>query len=426
MTFGQEIALSRFSGRLHRARRWQVMGAICAALLALPACAPNGPAEPPVSAAVPAFQGAPAGVVEAQPLDGATGAAANPGEIGNGPVHVGLILPMTQNGASTALGASLRNSAELALDEAHSKDVTLVVEDDQSTPDGAKAATQAALSQGVSVLIGPLFAASVREAANAARAAGTPMIAFSTDASVAGQGVYLLSFLVETYVDRIVDYSVAHGKKSFAALIPNSDYGRVAEAEFLQETARLGASVRDVEHYDAGKAGAAIPKIAASLPSIDALFIPEQADAMTSIGPLLAANGIDSKRVQILGTGLWSDARVLNLPALQGAMFAAPDNSGFVSFAANYRAKFGTDPTRIATLAHDAVALAVALARTQGSQAFTPAVLTATSGFRGVDGVFRFRPDGLNDRGLAVVQIKAGSTVVLSAAPRSFAAKPQG
>ena len=51
---------------------------------------------------------------------------------------------------------------------------------------------------------------------------GVPMIAFSTDANVAAAGIYLLSFLPESDVDRVIDYAIASGKRSFAALVPDS------------------------------------------------------------------------------------------------------------------------------------------------------------------------------------------------------------
>jgi branched-chain amino acid transport system substrate-binding protein len=124
--------------------------------------------------------------------------------------------------------------------------------------------------------------------------------------------------------------------------------------------------------------------------------------------------------VQILGTGLWNDARVLRLPNLQGAWFSAPDNAGFSAFAQRYRAKYGTAPTRIATLSFDAVSLVAALARTQGAQRYSENVLTNRNGFNGADGVFRFRPDGQNERALAVFQISNGAATPISPAPRSL------
>ncbi len=342
-------------------------------------------------------------------------------QIGSGPTRVALVLPLTQASGPSVVGTSLRNAAELAYTEAGGNDLTLLVKDDHSTPEGARAAAQAAVSEGAELVIGPLFASSVREVSSVARGAGKPVIAFSTDTSTAGQGLFLLSFLIENYVDRIIDFAASKGKKSIAALIPENDYGRVAEAEFQQAAARDNIRVMTIEHYQPGNISAATQKIAALGDQIDALFIPDQADAMPAMSQALTAAGINNKQVQILGTGLWNDARVLKLPALQGAWFAAPENGGFNAFAARYRAKYGSDPTRIATLAYDAVSLAAALAHTQGSQRYSQNVLTNRSGFNGADGVFRFRPDGTNERGLSVLQINDGTAVPISPAPHSFA-----
>ncbi len=364
---------------------------------------------------------APVGKVDAQPLPGNPLATPLGDTIGTGPVKVALVLPLTSaNGQPSLVGQSLRNAAEMALSESGSTDLTLLVKDDHSNPDGARAAAQLALSDGAELFIGPLFAPDVREVGKVARGAGKPMIAFSTDTSIASRGSYLLSFLIESYVDRIVDYAAAKGKKSIAALIPDNDYGRVADAEFQQETAKKHMRVETIEHYTPQTLAASVKKVAALGDQIDSLFIPEQADAMPAVSEALVASGLDGKRVQVLGTGLWNDARVLNLPALQGAWFAAPENGGFNSFAQRYRAKYNIDPTRIATLSFDAVLLAAALAKTQGSQRFADNVLLGKSGFNGTDGVFRFRADGLNERGLAVLQINGGTAAPVSPAPKNF------
>ena len=88
---------------------------------------------------------------------------------------------------------------------------------------------------------------------------------------------------------------------------------------------------------------------------------------------------------------------------------------------ARYRARYGQDPVRTATLAYDAVALVAALVKTQGPQRFTEQVLTNSSGFAGIDGVFRFRTDGTNERGLAVLRVTPTGPQVVSPAPTTFA-----
>ena len=341
--------------------------------------------------------------------------------IGSGNVKIALILPLTSpNGQPSLVGQSLRNAADMAYADSSANEVTVLVKDDHSTPDGARAAAEQALSDGAEIVIGPLFAPDVREVSRVVRSAGKPMIAFSTDTSTAAHGSYLLSFLIESYVDRILDFAASKGKKSAAALIPDNDYGRVADAEFQAEAAKRGIRVLGIERYSATTRDEAVKKVAALGDSIDALFIPEQAEAMPAMSASLLAAGVNPDRVQVLGTGLWNDARVLGLPALQNAWFAAPENGGFNAFAGRYRAKYNTDPTRIATLSYDAVSLAAALARSQGSQRYSDNVLLNRSGFTGADGVFRFRPDGLNDRGLAVLQIKGGKAVPVSPAPKTF------
>lgn len=361
---------------------------------------------------------APVGKVESSALPGSS-----PGgdKIGTGNVKIALILPLTSpNGQPSLVGQSLRNAADLAYAESGSTDVQILVKDDRSNPEAARAAAQTALADGAEIVIGPLFAPDVREVSKVVRDAGKPMIAFSTDTSTAAHGSYLLSFLIESYVDRIVDFAAAKGKKSIAALIPNNDYGRVAEAEFQQQTSRHGMRVLEIEHYTPATRAEAVRKVAALGDQIDTLFIPEQADAMPAMSEALVANHIEGPRVQLLGTGLWNDARVLSLPALKGAWFAAPENGGFNAFAKRYRAKYNTDPTRIATLSYDAVSLAAALARAQGSQRYSDNVLLNKSGFNGADGVFRFRSDGLNDRGLSVLQISGGRASIISPAPHTF------
>ncbi len=391
---------------------------VAAAALALASCgslSSNQSANGDITGSVPVTP------VQSEPLPGAPGS--NGDQIGTGPVHVAMILPLTQNGSDPSLvGTSLRNAADLALSEAGSTDITIFVKDDHSTPDGAHDAAQAAVSEGDELILGPLFSPNVRSVGQVAQGANKPVVAFSTDTSTAGPGVYLLSFLIENYVDRIVDYAASQGKRSFAALIPDNDYGRVAEAEFQQFAARRGLRVMEIEHYQPQTMTAAVQKIAALGNTIDTLFIPEQADAMPAMAQALTAAGIDSHKLQILGTGLWNDTRVLGLPALQGAWIAAPPNVGFTAFAARYRARFNSDPTRIATLGYDAAALAVALARRPGADHFSQEVLTNRGGFNGVDGVFRFLPNGLNERALAILQINNGTTAQLSAAPRNLAA----
>ncbi|MGL4240264.1 MAG: penicillin-binding protein activator [Beijerinckiaceae bacterium] len=337
--------------------------------------------------------------------------------LGGGAVRVGLILPMSGQGAFATVATALRNAADLAMSEFDQPGITVLVKDDRGEAAAARDAAQQAIAEGAELVLGPLTAASVQAASQVARSAGRPMIAFSNDTSVAQPGVYLLSFTPQSDVARIMGYAAGRGKKSIGALLPEGALGNVILAEYQQQIASLSLTAGPVVRYPAGQAAAAARQIAGQMSGVDALLSSDLTDAMARTADAIGAAGI---RTQMLGTGQWNDLSVLQKPALQGGWFAAPDAQGYNSFAERYRKRFNASPTRISTLAYDAVALTAALVRTQGTNRFTQQTLTNPQGFAGQDGVFRFRQDGGCERGLSVLEVRSRTAQVVSAAPRAF------
>ena len=192
--------------------------------------------------------------------EGPAGPQQQPLAVGTGQVKVGLILPLSAAGNAGVAAQSMKNAAEMALAEFQNPNIQLLIKDDGGSPQGAQQVTQQALGEGAEIILGPLFAASVPATAQLTRARGVSVIAFSTDSSVAGRGVYLLSFLPETDVDRIVQYAASTGKHSFAALIPDNPYGTVVEAAFKQAVAhRGGGQIVALERYPHDKTAMANP-----------------------------------------------------------------------------------------------------------------------------------------------------------------------
>ncbi len=263
--------------------------------------------------------------------------------LGQGQVRVALILPLSAQGNAGVAAQSMKNAAEMAIAEFKNPNIQLLVKDDGGTPQGAQAGAQQAINEGAEIIIGPLFAEAVRAVGATARPRGIPVIAFSTDVSVAARGIYLLSFLPETDVKRIVDYAVSRGKRSFAAIMPDSAYGAVVEATFQQEVPRRGGRVVVLEKYppDPGKMAEPARRVAQAAAHADSIFIPDGADAVPQVVQALSAAGVNLKRVQLLGTGLWDDPRVFSTPALDGGWYAAPESAGFRNFSSRYRARFG-------------------------------------------------------------------------------------
>jgi ABC-type branched-subunit amino acid transport system substrate-binding protein len=342
--------------------------------------------------------------------------------IGNGSVRVALLLPRTASGNAAVTATAFRNAAALAIGDFPTAGIQIAVYDTQGTPVGAQTAVTTALREGAEIVLGPVFAAEVSAIAPQARAAGVPVVAFSSDASVAGPGVYLLSFLPSDDITSIVAYSASQNRKSFAALLPANAYGQVVEASFRQAVAAAGGRIVAIQTYAATSedVAAKAAAIAGISQNIDALLIPDSGDAVPAIAAALVANGVTSDRVRLLGSGQWDDPRILNNPALVGGWFPAPARQGFEDFARRYQAAYGAAPPRNATLAYDATVLAAGLVRQFGTQRFETSVLTSQNGFAGLDGVFRFLPSGLTERRLAIYEVTGSGSRVVAPAAVSF------
>jgi len=368
-----------------------------------------------ITSSLPSFPG------QSGPQPG--GPPQQPTAVGTGSVRVAVILPLSAQGNAGVAAQSMKNAAEMALAEFQNPNIQLLIKDDAGTPQGSQQSAQQAVDEGAEIILGPLFALSVPAAAQVARNRGISVIAFSTDSTVAGRGVYLLSFLPESDVNRIIDYASSTGKRSFAALLPDNAYGSVVEVAFQQAVSRRGGRVAAFQKYtpDRNQMQAPVQAIAQALGTSDSLFLADDGDSLTAVVETLTAAHANLRAVQLLGTGLWDSPRVFSNAALQGGLYAAPDPAGFRAFAGRYRTRYGQEPVRTATLAYDAVALIAALARTQGPQRFATDVLTNSSGFAGIDGLFRFRVDGTNERGLAVMRVTSSGGQIAAAAPKTFA-----
>jgi ABC-type branched-subunit amino acid transport system substrate-binding protein len=358
-----------------------------------------------------------------RPADPAAPAAPTAEILGTGGTRVALLAPRSASGNGRATAEAFRNAAELALRDFPSAGIQVAVYDTKGTPAGAEAAVGVALSEGAEIILGPVFSSEVSAVAQASRAAGVPVVAFSSDAGVAGPGVYLLSFLPSDDVERIVSYSVREGRRSFAAMLPQNAYGSVVEAAFRSNVASAGGRIVAIETYQTAEdVRTKAARIAAIAPQIDALLIPDTGEVVPAIAASLAASGVTRDRVRLLGSGQWDDSRVLNSPALVGSWFPAPAKQGFEGFARKYQAAYGAPPPRNATLAYDATVLAAGLLRQSGGGRPSASALTNPNGFAGLDGVFRFLPNGLTQRRLAIYEVTGSGARIVDPASRSFAA----
>ncbi len=380
------------------------------------AAAPNAPVTPPVTAQpIPAIPAAPHKII------------------------VSILLPLT--GAQSRLGQSMLNAAQMALFDIGSANFELVPRDTKSTSAGAIAAAQAAINAHSALILGPIFAGDLKAIKPVVNPTNTPIISFTTDWTLAGDDTYVMGFLPFTQVIRVAQYAAGQGFGKIAVFAPDTRYADIVINTLQKSNADLVRIYRypatQIELTSYVQDFASESKSGGGF-DFNALVLPIGSEGLRSLVTTLNDNGISQylplprgappyqqrtpSGIKFIGTGLWDDSTLMNSPGLFGGLFAAPDPKLRANFEKRYQADFGTPPMRLASLAYDATALAAVLARSapDDADAYTASRITNPRGFAGIDGIFRFLPSGLSERGLAVLQIEEGHPVVVDPAPTAF------
>ena len=413
-----------------------------------------------------------------------------------GPVKVGLLLPLSGNAA--AIGQDMLDAAQIAIFDVGDSDMVLLPRDTQGNRSGALAAAQSAIDDGAELIIGPLFSTSTAAISPLARENNLTVLSFSNDASVAGNGTYVMGFRPEEQVDRIIKYAQDQGYTRTDAVAPDNSFGeraisawreairrpqedrlpeaqedppqeqedppqeeepqveddplalagvtiktqeyRPASAFYAPDESTTTDIIRKITKYDTRQEALEeekalleeredeIAKTALEQleqldtlgdPPFDSILVADSGSRLRSVVALLTYYDVDPAQVRLLGTMSWQDdQQVLNESTLQNSWFASVNPEERSSFASRFRDYFGREPSALAGLSYDATALAAVVALSDRS--FPEDILTDSVGFIGQSGIFRLRPDGATDHGLAVLQIRSGDLEVIDPAPSSF------
>ena len=344
--------------------------------------------------------------------------------IGNGPVRVAMLLPLSGDPSLTNVGQSMANGAQLAMEfigqNANMHDnITLVIKDTGASAQGAAQAASQAVQEGASLILGPLRADQVTAAGGVARSAGLTLIGFSNNSGAAQPGVFLLNVLPESEVKRSLGYAKSLGRKAFAGIFATTGFGQIQQSAFTQASADLG--LRVVGTYTFGNEAEArdvVTQIAPTLLAgqVDTLFLPDRATA-PSFGVLLEQAKVPAGGIQIIGSADWNnDPNIAATAFLQGAIYPAVDDKGFQAILPQYQQRFGSTPHPFVTIAYTAVILANVSSLSMGTPRYDRTLLTAPAGFNGRDGVFRFLSDGRSEYALVIKKIGNGRAAVVDGA----------
>jgi len=358
-------------------------------------------------------------------------------------LKVALFLPFS--GKNKELGWHLFNSATLSLfDNDLNNNIELVLIDSGDTPQEATKAFKEVVKQEIKVVIGPVFSTYVEAIEADVKANDIVAISLSNnpklvDKTTTKGGIFLSGIMPEAQIEKIVSYAMDQQKTSFAVIAPNNQYGLIMtdlmkktvkrkdgnfiSSEFYETSTKdfSGIAARIVSSFKVPSSLAEggknkLKKDAVALKDSDRIypkiiFIPESGKTLSKIVEEVKAQNKDERDFQIVGSAQWDDVSSLTDQNLVGAWFSAPENEKFHTFEQSYFQTFNKFPPRITSIVYDSVAVIADLAEKKKGLRLEIGDFTAYStwpknGFQGIDGLFRFLPNGLVQRNLAMLQIK--------------------
>ncbi|MBU2983502.1 penicillin-binding protein activator [Lentibacter algarum] len=343
------------------------------------------------------------------------------------PVAVALLLPRgSAISGDDLISTALENAARLAAADLQGVKVDLRVYATAGDAARAQSAARQAVADGAQIILGPLRAESANAVAVAVAPEGINVLAFSNNTTIAGGNLFLLGSTFQNTANRLTAYANRNGKGRILVVHNDQIGGQLGKTAILQAISATGATLAGTVSYEHSQQGvtSAIPRIkaAATAGAANAVFLTATSDgALPFFAQLLPEGGVSSATTQFIGLSRWDiPAQTLALPGLQGGWFALPDPAKSAQFSNRYASTYGNSPHPLAALAYDGVAAVGALAKSGKRNALSSASLTQGAGFQGANGIFRLRPDGTNQRGLAIAQIKNNSVSIIDAAPSAF------
>ena len=354
------------------------------------------------------------------------------------------MLPLS--GEHEKYGGAFLNSLELSLFQRNNPSIELIIKDTKGDPKIAKKEFNNLLQEDISLLIGPLFSECVKAIDILAMDRNIPILAFTNNIKLARPGLWVLGINPGQQVKRLLDYSVAKGKKEFALLLPNNQYGEIIDTELdialknnnlnlirkvyfnpkninSKEPIRLitdgfiDLDIKEKENKPKVEQGQEDSKYEDFKLPYDSIFIAASGQNLRILSSQLQYYNVDPKLVQFIGTSEWEAKNVISEPSLKGGIFAATTKSNSDFFINKYKKYYNNQVPPIAMLGYDAIALAE---ESVLNNKIDLNVLSKEEGFIGLRGLFRLRPDGIVERGLSIYKVEKNKLKIIDKASLLF------
>lgn len=386
---------------------------VCLALLS--GCGTTDPFKQPMFSKVPSVYSSQTSV---------TGASAK----------IAMLVPLS--GASANVGEDLKKAGMMAQFDKPESQTAVIFYDTKGTPAGVKNAYQEAMKQQPNIIVGPLFSAEVGALKD--QGVSVPVLSFTSDDQVLSGDIYTVALTIPEQINRIVAYACSQGQRKLAVIGPENKVGEITMNTLASAIKTCpGMEIHKVSLYnpktvnfepaimklvpkpvdprkrdlsDAEKRYMATP--IKDRVAFDSLLVFEDGVKLQQVMSMLAFYDVTPTGIPMYGLSSWQNAKD---NAFIGGYFPMMPENTYQEFAQKFQENFGSEPSRVASYAYDAVSLAALLGN---MNALNTAMLTQQDGFNGVNGRVRLNPDGTNTRLLDMMQIKSrGRAVVVDPAP---------
>jgi len=355
-------------------------------------------------------------------------------------LRVGIMLPLT--GKHYQIGNSLLNASQLALNKTQNKNIKFFVRDTGDENNITKN-FYGLLNEEIDIILGPIFSKNILKIQPLAKDEKIQIITFSNNTQVAKKNLYIFGLTLEDEIRSILEYSTKSENKKLAAILPDNDYGKRIKNEitkfhnnhpselvktimynpsnpdfyeisknisaYEQRKINLGLKIKELEALNTEASKKEVRRLKnldtfGDLP-FDSLFIGvENFKQLSMISSILPYYDVDPKKIQYLGNSVWNKDSIIKEPGLNNSLFTSLDHESTSNFKQEYVKIFNQKPHPIASLAYDAVGLAISLS--VNKKPINASSLTSKKGFIGVSGKFKFLLNGNIKRSPSIYKVK--------------------
>ncbi|MCL2330983.1 MAG: penicillin-binding protein activator [Proteobacteria bacterium] len=369
---------------------------------------------------------------------------------------VAVLLPLS--GPNAKLGTQLKHAVEIAFFQRQPKDILVSFHDLSGNTENKIGVIDNVLSKYPDIVIGPIFAEDAKLIRDR-KPDALPVLSFTSDPTALGRGVLSMALMPNQSVEAIVSRAAAGGMKNVLFIAPDNQSGYMNAASAIDSARIYGLNIAGLYYYAAGNtdsikstaeratlygartdANTRAKEILSNIlikeqltpadkssvsrqlnalnkrdtmggvPYDSVLFLGTASDSKT-MASFLRYYDLDQKSVKFFGTALWDSTTLFSDMTLAGSEYSSLP-AAVTEFSQIFQDIEGIAPERIASMGYDAAMLAI---NTLQSGAPAPQYLLNPGGFAGLDGMFRLRASGANERALEIMELTGSGRPMLKA-----------